>query len=150
MRSRHSRTAGKSAYMALPSDVRFEGESAWQQVIVDQPYLAAEQKTLPVRQLALHDLHPGLDLRQCMRDDLLVGGDAERREDVPLVPDVIDHVGEVVGIDRADPLVHQRAALSVVRRQGGRVPAPEVTRANAARRACRLLATPLPARRRCP
>jgi hypothetical protein len=31
-----------------------------------------------------------------MRDDLLVGGDAERREDVPLVPDVIDHVGVVV------------------------------------------------------
>jgi hypothetical protein len=29
-----------------------EGESAWQQVIVGQPYLAAEQKTLPVRKLA--------------------------------------------------------------------------------------------------
>jgi hypothetical protein len=55
-----------------------EGESAWQQVIVGQPYLAAEQKTLPVRQLALHDLKADRDLRQCMRDDLLVGGDAER------------------------------------------------------------------------
>jgi hypothetical protein len=47
-------------------------------VIVGQPYLAAEQKTLPVRQLALHDLKADRDLRQCMRDDLLVGGDAER------------------------------------------------------------------------
>src|SRR5207237_4036956 len=28
-----------------------EGERAWQQVIVGQPYLTAEQKTLPVRQL---------------------------------------------------------------------------------------------------
>ena len=55
-----------------------EGESARQQVIVGQPYLAAEQKTLPVRQLALHDLKADRDLRQCMRDDLLVGGDAER------------------------------------------------------------------------
>ena len=52
-----------------------------------------------------------------MCDDLIVGGDAERREDVPLVPDVIDHVGVVVGIHRADPLVHQRAALSGVRLQ---------------------------------
>jgi hypothetical protein len=43
-----------------------------------------------------------------MRHDLLVGFDAELREYVSLVADVVDHVWVIVAVHRADPLVHQR------------------------------------------
>jgi hypothetical protein len=53
-------------------------------------------------------LESGLDLGQRVRHDLLVGLNAELREYVSLVADVVDHVQVIVAVHRADPLVHQR------------------------------------------
>jgi hypothetical protein len=146
IRARHSSTAGKSAYIAFPS----EGVGARQQVIIREAHLTAQQETLPRRQLALHHLQRDLDLRQRVRDNLLIGRDAELRKDVSLVRDVLDHVRVVVGIDCTDPLVHPRAVLGGLRLQRRRRPAPEFESVSPARRACRLPEAPLPGRRRCP
>src|ERR1700730_5440492 len=52
-----------------------------------------------------------------MLHHLLVGWDAELGKHSPLMRDVIDHVRVVVGIDRADPLVHARALPRALRAQ---------------------------------
>lgn len=56
IRSRHSRTAGKSAYIAFFFGSEANGVSAGQQIIIRQADFAAEQKALAARQLALHYL----------------------------------------------------------------------------------------------
>ena len=68
-----------------------------------------------MRQLALQDLEAHLDFGKRMRHDLLVGRDAKSRKHQPLVRHVVDHVGVVVGIDRAHPLVHARAVAGILR-----------------------------------
>jgi hypothetical protein len=88
-----------------------KGVSAGQQVIIRETHLPAQQEALAMRQLAFHHFQRDLDLRQRVRDDLLVGRDAKLREDVTLVRDVVAHVRVLVGIDCTDPLVHSRAAL---------------------------------------
>src|SRR5262249_30015588 len=40
---------------------------------------------------------------------LIVGRNPKLGKDVPLVRDVVDHVGIVIGVDGTDPLVHARA-----------------------------------------
>ena len=94
-----------------------EGVDHRQHVEIRQRELRPDQKVLPVRQLALHDPQAVSDLRHGMRDDLFVGCNAELREHVALVRDVIDQVRVVVAVDRADPLVHAAARLRIFRRQ---------------------------------
>jgi hypothetical protein len=150
IRARHSSTAREIGVHRLPFGSEAEGVGARQQVIIREAHLTAQQETLPRRQLALHHLQRDLDLRQRVRDNLLIGRDAELRKDVSLVRDVLDHVRVVVGIDCTDPLVHPRAVLGGLRLQRRRRPAPEFERVSPARRACRLPEAPLPGRRRCP
>src|SRR5262249_18010276 len=44
-----------------------------------------------------------------MRHNLLVGQNSKFGKDVPLVRDVVDHVGVVIGIYGTDPVVHARS-----------------------------------------
>src|SRR5262249_35793652 len=53
-----------------------------------------------VRQLALRYFEPYLDLREGMRHNILVGRNPKLGKDVPLVRDVVDHVGIVIGVKR--------------------------------------------------
>src|ERR1700674_4271346 len=66
-------------------------------------------------ELPLHHLETHLDFGERMRDYLLIGRDPKSWEDQALVRHVVDHVRVVVGIDRADPLVHARAFANVSR-----------------------------------
>ena len=67
-----------------------------------------------MRQLALRHFQRHLDLRQGMRHNLLVGRNSKLGKNVPLVRDVVDHVGIVIGIYGTDPLVHARSIADVL------------------------------------
>src|SRR5215471_3919887 len=98
-----------------------EGIRARQHVEVGQREIGPQQMILPVPQLAFQDLKAHLDFRKRMRDDLLVRRNAELGKYPPFVRHVIDHVGVVVGVDGADPLVHARACAHVLGLQRGAV-----------------------------
>ena len=67
-----------------------------------------------MRQLPLQDLEAHLDFRKRVRHHLLVGRDTKPWEYQALVRHVVDHVGVVVGIDRAHPLMHARTVTCVL------------------------------------
>src|SRR6516165_1297950 len=94
-----------------------EGKGARQNEEVGKRQLGAEQIVLSMRQLAFHHAERQFDLGQRMRHYFLIRRDAELGKHQPLMRDVIDHVGVVVGIDCADPLVHSRASAHILRRQ---------------------------------
>ena len=93
----------------LPSGGQAEAIGARQEVEVRKRKLGAQEIIPPVSQLALDDLQADFDLGKRVRHHLLVRRNAKLGKHAPLVRHVIDHVGVVVGIDRADPLVHARA-----------------------------------------
>jgi hypothetical protein len=66
-------------------------------------------------QLPLQNLQAHFDFGKGMRHHLLVGRDAKSRKYQALVRHVADHVDVVVGIDRADPLVHARTVAGTFR-----------------------------------
>src|SRR5262249_27711561 len=74
-----------------------------------QRKFGTEKVLVAVRQFALRNCQPDLDLRQGMRHNCLVGRNPKFGKDVPLVRDVVDHVGVVIGIYGTDPLVHARS-----------------------------------------
>jgi hypothetical protein len=94
-----------------------EGVDDRQHVEIGEAWLRAQQKWPAIRQLALQHLEANVDLRHRMRHDLLVRWDAELREHVALMRDVVDQVGVVVAVDRADPLVHAAPLLRIAGRQ---------------------------------
>src|ERR1700747_2107227 len=79
-----------------------------------------EQKLLTARQLALQHPKADFDLGHGMRHNGLVRLDAELREDVALMRYVVDQIGVVVTINRADPLVHARPKLRLAGREPAR------------------------------
>src|SRR5262245_6048698 len=52
-----------------------------------------------------------------MRHNILVGRNPKLGKDIPLVRDMVDHIGVVIGVDGTDPLVHARAIVDVLRLQ---------------------------------
>src|SRR5262249_10389272 len=86
---------------------------AGQEIEVRKRKFGTEKILLAVRQLALRNCQPDLDLRQGMRHNFLVGRNSKFGKDVPLVRDVVDHVGIEIGIYGADPLVQARAIAGI-------------------------------------
>src|SRR5262249_50608385 len=87
---------------------------AGQEIEVRQRKLRTEKVLLPVRERAFRNCQPDLDFRQGMRHNLLVGCNSKLGKDVPLVRDVVDHVGVVIRVYGADPLVHARSIADVL------------------------------------
>ena len=87
---------------------------------IRETQLTPEQKFHTARQLALQHLKADFDLGHGMRHNSLVRRDAELREDVTLVRHVVDQIGVVVAINRADPLVHARPNLRIAGREPAR------------------------------
>src|SRR5262249_36254995 len=112
--SRQRQKAGYLGYMALASGSEAERKSAGQKIEVRQRKFGTEKVLLPVREGALRNCQPDLDLRPGMRHNFLVGWNSKFGKDVPFVRDVVDHIGVVIRVYGADPLVHARSIADIL------------------------------------